>query len=207
MSLGSLGGVAAYTAYVYEALPERVATHFDLHGNPNGWMDRPMATWGMQGLGLFFWFVIRSSSRWLPVSGGWRERLQKSPLAGVAMLTAFLLASINVFVVATAQHPGESHAGLLTGLVGAFCLALSVLLPRVRRNPLIGVRTSFTLSSDENWARTHRVASYAFAASGLMGLASAAAGLPALRLCACLGGGLAPLLYSWVVQYRLPPGA
>ena len=34
-------------------LPERVATHFDIAGRPNGWMSRDMATDFTLGVGLF----------------------------------------------------------------------------------------------------------------------------------------------------------
>ena len=29
-----------YTAATYAQLPAKVASHFDIHGNPNGWMSR-----------------------------------------------------------------------------------------------------------------------------------------------------------------------
>lgn len=47
------------------------------------------------------------------------------------------------------------HPGALIGLV---LLALAPLLQHIDRNPLIGVRTPWTLKSDYSWKRTHRVA-------------------------------------------------
>jgi hypothetical protein len=35
LSLGSLAGLAAFIASVYGQLPERIAIHFNLHGEPN----------------------------------------------------------------------------------------------------------------------------------------------------------------------------
>jgi uncharacterized membrane protein len=205
ISLVSMAGVAAYTASVYGSLPERIATHFDLHGTPNGWMDRAWGTWALQGFGLVLWAALRLSAYWLPTSSGWRERAHKSPMAAVAMLSALLLGAIGTFVVWNALHPEASRGVILSALLGAYSIALSVVMPRIRRNPLVGVRTSFTMSSDENWARTHRVASYAFAVAGLASLACAAAGLPAAGIVAFIACAAIPLLYSWVVQYRLPP--
>ena len=42
--------------------------------------------------------------------------------------------------------------------LGALFVMLGLVMPRVRRNPWVGVRTPWTLASDENWARTHRFA-------------------------------------------------
>ena len=47
------------------------------------------------------------------------------------------------------------HPGALIGLVP---MAFAPLLPHLDRNPLIGVRTPWTLKSDYSWKRTHRVA-------------------------------------------------
>ena len=59
--------------------------------------------------------------------------------------------------------------------MGAFLFALSFVMPRIRRNPVIGIRVAWTLASDENWARTHRFASYTFAAAGVVALVGAPA--------------------------------
>ena len=47
------------------------------------------------------------------------------------------------------------HPGALIGLV---LIAFAPLLPHLDRNPLIGLRTPWTLKSDYSWKRTHRVA-------------------------------------------------
>lgn len=49
--------------FYYGQMPERVATHFDLEGNPNGWMSRTTNLAVSCGLVLFltatFWFLPR----------------------------------------------------------------------------------------------------------------------------------------------------
>ena len=56
LPLGVLGsswvGLAALVAATYSRLPQRVATHFDLHGVPNGWMDRSTHAWAMVAVGV-----------------------------------------------------------------------------------------------------------------------------------------------------------
>ena len=77
-------------------------------------------------------------------------------------------------------------------------------LPRLQRNPLIGIRDAWTLTSDENWARTQRFASYAYVAGGLVSLACGVAGAPpAIALVALLASALVPHGYSYVVARQL----
>jgi len=40
---GSYGLFFGYVAATYSALPAKIASHFDFHGNPDGWMDRATA--------------------------------------------------------------------------------------------------------------------------------------------------------------------
>lgn len=56
---------AALVAYVLSTVPQlpaRIATHFDLRGVPNGWMDRSTHAWGIIGMGIglpvFFLFIL-----------------------------------------------------------------------------------------------------------------------------------------------------
>jgi uncharacterized membrane protein len=207
VSLAALAGVLAFTASVYDALPARMANHFDLHGNPNGWMDRAYATWGLDAFSLVLWATIRFSPAWLPEKNGWRTRAQQSPIAPVAMLTMLLLVGVSAFTVWNALHPEASRGAMISLLIGTWALAYSTVLPRTRRNPILGVRTTFSLTSDENWARTNRFASYAFALGGLACVVCGLAGVPAVGIVVFIATSLAPWAYSWVLAYRLPPEA
>jgi len=72
--------------------------------------------------------------------------------------TATLLTAVMLVVYADvliAFRGYRLHPGALIGLV---LLALAPLLQHIDRNPLMGVRTPWTLKSDYSWKCTHRVA-------------------------------------------------
>lgn len=54
---------ALYVYSIYDTLPERIATHFDLNGEPNGWMGRFWGIWGTVlisgGITLLLWALPR----------------------------------------------------------------------------------------------------------------------------------------------------
>lgn len=205
LSLGSLAGLAAFIASVYGQLPERIAIHFNLHGEPNDWMDRSWATWGLGAFALATWAFVRFSPKWLPAGGDWRERAEKSPMGAVAFLTIALMVAMAAFTTYGALHPEVSHGATLDVVLGVWALSLSSVLPRTRRNPILGVRTAFSLTSDENWLRANRFGSYAFAAGGLACIAFGLLGAPAAGILSFVAGAVAPVLYSWALAYRLPP--
>lgn len=207
------------TAAVYDRLPARVATHFDFHGNPNGWMSRPAAAWAVPVAGVLLWLFVRSSARlFAGVHAGARgsaarlvESLQgpmvapTSPLPFVAALTAGFFVAIHLLVLYVAIVPGVAINRPVFFLVGALFVALGLLLPRVRKNPVLGVRTPWTLTSDENWARTHRLAGYTMVGGGIVGAVAGIVGGASGSLVATsafLLGGIVPALYSWILARR-----
>ena len=206
VSAAAFLGTVTATAVVYPQLPDRIATHFDLHGRADGWMGRAAGAAVLPALALFTWAIVRFGAHLVP-KDGWRERLAKSPVAAVAAVTMVALCAVHLAVLRFALPGGGSFDVARATLVvlGTMWIALGVLFPRVRRNPFIGIRTAWTLVSDENWARTHRVASYASVVGGLVALLAAATGGPqafAAGMIAFIASALVPVVYSWVLARR-----
>ncbi|MDE1874578.1 MAG: SdpI family protein [Patescibacteria group bacterium] len=72
------------------------------------------------------------------------------------ILLSALLAYAYSLVISKAlgQHVDGFHAVIPATAVLFF--VIGALLPRIKRNWFFGIRTPWTLSSDEDWARTHR---------------------------------------------------
>ena len=96
-------------------------------------MSRPIGAWLLLAVALFTWFALRV----VPVAfpRRWRSRTNESPLALVAFLSTVSivglhLVSLRVGILRSATLPAGIGA-----LFGLFWLALSLVLPRIRRNP------------------------------------------------------------------------
>jgi uncharacterized membrane protein len=87
---------------------------------------------------------------------------------------------------------------LVTGL--AF-VGLGLLMPRLRANRFVGLRTPWSMSSPEAWARSQRVGGAAMLVAGLMlAVSSTWSGAPAvaLRVVAVFGAAIVSVGYSYV---------
>lgn len=63
----------------------------------------------------------------------------------------------------------------------------------------------WTLASDENWARTHRVAGYAWMTAGFLSVIAVALGF-AIAVPVLIAASVpVPALYSFLLARRLPP--
>jgi uncharacterized membrane protein len=131
--------------------------------------------------------------------------MKESPTALVVALLVGLLSGIHGVVIYAVLTETPSIGTALNILLGGSFIALGLVLPRLRRNPWIGVRTPWTLSSDENWAKTHRVAGLTFTIGGCLALIATLAGQGVMAVASLVTSAIAPGLYSFLLARRLPP--
>jgi uncharacterized membrane protein len=198
-----------YLAYVYPQLPERVPTHFDASGTPNDYSSKG-------SLGLILLLVegialgIYLLTRYLPAidpkrtARFSRQSFQKIGLAIVTLLTAINI--IIVYCASAGRSPDVNH--LLFPLLGLFFAYLGNILYSIKPNYFIGIRTPWTLESEDNWRATHRLGSKVFFVGGIC-LTVAALLIPsgsAVVLLMVITGimALIPVIYSFIYFKKHP---
>lgn len=199
LALGSLLASGLLTALTWSRLPDPFPIHFDVHGVADGWAPRAWGAWFVPLLGVGLFVLIRVvTPRFASAPGSVR------PLALVALTMSTFVALLQVAILA-AVTDALSIARSLPLLMGGMWFVLGLLFPRLRRNAFVGVRTAWSLASDENWARTHRVASPFMVIGGLAAMLAVLAGtevaLP-VALAALLASALAGTVASFVVTRR-----
>jgi uncharacterized membrane protein len=195
-ALGLVGGQLVGSVLAYARLPERFPIHFDIHGTADGFASRPVGAFLMPCVSLALWTFVRTFPRRL--TGEARTRALASPLAETALLVTGLSAGLH-FVMLDVALSGSAAAGRGLGFVlASFTLALGLLLPKLRRNGIAGIRTPYTLSSDETWQKTHRIGGIFFFAAGVVGLVGTAMGSVAVVIGALVVATLASVVYSFL---------
>jgi uncharacterized membrane protein len=196
-------GVAASLA-VYGRLPERMAVHWDLDGNPNGWMPRAFGAFFAPVFLLVLWQLMRILPRIDPREPNY-ARFTDAYDTIVAAALLLLLATHGI-VLAEALGYHVPVARLVPALVGALFVVIGNVMPRMRPNWWFGVRTPWTLSNDRVWARTHRLAGFSMTGAGLV-MIGAALALPSrfggpVMLAAAVAGTIGPAVYSYLTWRR-----
>ncbi len=204
LSLAMMGGMLAVTAALYSRLPATMPIHFGFDGRADGFAPTPIAIALGLGMPLFVWAFVRGGERFLP--RGFRDRLRASPADAGVMLVVTLLASTYFVMLHVALHPTADSALPLGIALGTFMAATGLVAPKLQRNPWIGVRTTWTLTSDEVWARTHRFAGFTFLAAGAAIVVLTLCGRFSWGIVALLVLALAPVLYSFLLARRLDRG-
>lgn len=172
----ALAADAVLSAVVYRLLPERVPVHWNLAGH----VDRQgsqleLVLFGPLGIAAI-WALLLVLSRVDPRRA---ERPRSElPDAGPGDAEGSYWTVIHLVLVALVLL----HAAILLAASGvvsgpdrviALGLALLLLLPgnfmgRLRPNWFVGIRTPWTLASDEVWRRTHRLAASLMVGGGFL---------------------------------------
>lgn len=174
---------------LYPSLPDRIVTHRDADGNPNGWSSRFFGVIGLPGIllviNLLFPFIINMD----PKNKNMSEKA-KSLIRWIIPLVELFASSITLAAATGADVNvkliAQAFMGLLFVIIGNY-------LPKMSQSYTVGIKLPWTLDDEENWNRTHRIAGFLWVICGLLLIASA-----------FLHGGMAVMLILLSVMVFVP---
>jgi len=151
--------------WAYPLLPDTVVSHWDFSGQANGWSSREFHCLFFPTLIFFIYFVLSLSPKFDPNS----ERYQEFANYFLIIRDAVILVLLVVFAAATFSNLGYpvNIAGVAAGAIGLLMIVIGNYLGKLKRNFFIGIKTAWTLSSENVWNKTHRLASRLFIIWGL----------------------------------------
>jgi uncharacterized membrane protein len=149
-------------------LPERVASHWDAHGQVNGWMSRGSLVLMVPIVALVMAAVLAIAPRLDPKRRNFPLHAGSYWVVTNAVLA--FLAAVQVLVIGYNLGWQFNFASLLGLGLGLLFILLGNVLTRVRPNWIFGIRTPWTLSSDRAWRETHRIGGYALVLTGIVAL-------------------------------------
>jgi uncharacterized membrane protein len=186
-------------------LPEQMPTHWNAAGEVDGYSSRAFGAFFfpamMAGLGLLLWFLPRID----PL----KKNIQKFRAEYEVFIAVFEVFFLMMYVVTilTALGVDVSMNVAVSLGTGVLFIAVAWMIGRAKRNFFIGIRTPWTLMSDEVWARTHALGSKLFYAAGVIAMLGAIFPDYAIWfiLVPSLVAALGTYVYSYVIYQRLVP--
>ncbi|MEM8758613.1 MAG: SdpI family protein [Planctomycetota bacterium] len=202
VSLLLVAGAILASVLAYPNLPEQVPTHWNAAGEIDGYSGRlTAAIMGpalAAGILLLMWLIPVISPR------GFRtDSFQNVVNVIQVMLVAFMVGMGGIILAAGFGHElsVETIVPIATGLL---FIVLGNYMGKIRKNFFIGIRTPWTLASDEVWALTHRFGGYLFVIAGALLMVTPLIGLGIeVVVGASLFAGLGPVVYSFIAYRRI----
>jgi uncharacterized membrane protein len=196
--------VAAFlmSALFYGRLPERIPSHWNVHGEVDSYSSKPLGAFLMPAVmaGLFLLLLALPAIsprgfRFESFRSVWG--VLQSAILGLLLLMHGLMLSAAMGKPVDVTRSAEAGVGLLIAVLGNF-------LGKVSRNFFVGIRTPWTLASEEVWFRTHRLGGKLFVLAGLAMFVLALAGAGPLATTALLvAAALASVVASYFIYRRV----
>jgi uncharacterized membrane protein len=202
-----LAASVALGFYFYSVFPERVPTHWNAQGEVDGYGSRFVGAWLMPLVGICIYLLMLV----LPALDPRRVNYEKFAGAYHLVKAALVLMLFAIYLIASFNAlgydlPVEVWAPLT---IGVLFIVIGFAIRRVKPNWFIGIRTPWTMSSDEVWEKTHRLGGITFMIAGFI-----MAVLPLITpgsfpvvIGAVVVSALIPVIYSYFLFRRLSRNA
>lgn len=202
----ALLGVVPIVAWLalYSQLPDQVAVHFGLDNTPNNYQSKLSAMLLFTLLSLGVPILMKLLRRIDP------KRANYEKFEGAFEITRFgiglLMSCISVIALLfnLGYHVNMSLIVLLS--TGVLFLVIGNYLGQVRFNYFYGIRTPWTLASEEVWRRTHRMCGPVYMGVGawlLIGTLLPHAWLVSVFLLGLAVAIIVPLWYSYATYKKV----
>lgn len=193
-----------FAIYFYPLLPERVVTHWNFAGVADGWSSKNFQTLFLPLLMIGIYLLFQYLPKLDP------KKLNYADFASAYKVfqLVFLIFFFILFLVTSLSNLGFAIpiSQVVSSLIGLMFIVFGILMPRLKTNWFLGIRTPWTLSSDIVWAKTHNFAKYIFVLAGvifcLISYITEALILPVTIVLVILI--LTPIIYSYLVFRKLP---
>lgn len=198
-----LAAAVAFSLWAAPQLPERVAIHWGVSGEPDGWSSKSTLLFMMPLVAVGMALLMLVLPKIDPRKASWAQH-GSTYWVLVNLLLAFLALMHVVTIGYNLGWPIEISTVVVAG-VGLLFAAIGNMMTRMRPNWFMGIRTPWTLSDDAIWRKTHRVGGYLFTAAGLVMVFAALLKLPGLIfvvIAAVTVAAIVPIAYSYILWRR-----
>ena len=191
----------AFGVIFWDLLPDVIATHFGPDGAADGFSGKLFA--------VLFIPLLMLALNWLCIISiiiDSKNATQSEKVYGMFFFICPLLSLLTSGIIYAVALGFTLNIGLFVCLIfGIMFVVLGNYMPKVTRNRTMGIKISWTLMSDENWAATHRFAGRVYFFGGFAVILASL--LPMnIQLYAVLPFifvlALSPMVYSYVFYRR-----
>lgn len=149
---------------IWSQLPNQISIHFNAAGQANNFQSKVLAVFGLPVflllVHLFVIFVIRRD----PKNSAMNEKMVRV----IYWLTPIVSLSISYLIYSKALGSTTNPSVFVSALLGLIFVIMGNYMPKLKVNHTVGIRLPWTLQSEDNWHKTHRLAGKLWVLGGLI---------------------------------------
>lgn len=183
---------------LWDKLPAEMATHFGSNGEPDGWSSKEFA---IIGLPLFLLAVHWFCAAFTGVDPK-KENISNKMMTLVLWIcpVVAIVGDGSMYLYALNNSINTTIIGVI--LVGCLLLVLGNYMPKMKQSYTLGIKLPWTLNSEENWNRTHRLAGWITMLAGVIVLIGGFAEQLWTMFVAIALVAVVPSVYSYVLYKK-----
>lgn len=195
-----LVGIAFYSS---PCLPDRMPTHWSATGEVDGFSSKGFAVFFFPAVTLAVYLLML----FIPFIDPLRENYKKfaGVYYGFRLVLVLFFCLLYFYTLAAGLGFKMNINFFIIPLLSLLFIAIGFFLPKMKKNWFCGIRTPWTLQSDEVWEKTHQFGGKSFIVAGILSLLSVFSGSYALWvfIVIILGGAFIPAFYSYFLYRKL----
>lgn len=181
--LGLSGLPLLITIMLLRIVPDEIPAHYDAMGNIDRWGSKyellilPMMIIVFQVLWTFVLHSFKKKQTPTYDEKTIVEAKQNEKVLGViAIGTLILFTALHFYMMISSiiavrddlQTLPFEGGMFLSIFMGIFMIIIGNVLPKTKRNAVVGLRTKWSMASDETWSKTNRFSGYVMMVIGLL---------------------------------------
>ena len=149
---------------IWSQLPNQISIHFNAAGQANNFQSKVLAVFGLPLflllVHLFVIFVIGRD----PKNSAMNEKMVRV----IYWLTPIVSLSISYLIYSKALGSTTNPSVFVSALLGLIFVIMGNYMLKLKVNHTVGIRLPWTLQSEDNWHKTHRLAGKLWVLGGLI---------------------------------------
>lgn len=180
--------------FYWNQLPDKMATHFDMEGTPNGWSSKWFAIIGIPIFLALVNVLCTILTETDPRRHKYPEKMMKLVYWICPVISWVCAGTVVSYGLGMEFFNTPRFASFFVGLL---FVVIGNYLPKVKQNYYMGIKLPWTYSDEENWNRTHRMAGKLWVAGGIVILLNVFLGISGLEILVLILMVVIPTVYSW----------
>ena len=149
---------------IWSQLPNQIPIHFNAAGQANNFQSKALAVFGLPVflllVHLFVIFIIGRD----PKNRTMNEKMVKV----IYWLIPIVSLIVSHLIYSKALGSTTNPSIFVSALLGLIFVIMGNYMPKLKVNHTVGIRLPWTLQSEDNWHKTHRLAGKLWVVGGLI---------------------------------------
>jgi len=151
---------------LYNKLPDLMPMHWNIAGEINSYGPKILVAFLSPILMLVIWVAMLYSPKIDPKKDNYTKFDGSYAIITNALITFFFIIHIVILLISLGYNIAIDK--VIPFMVGVLFVVMGNYLPKSKSNFFYGIKTPWTLTSEEVWKKTHRLGGKLFVISGLI---------------------------------------